>query len=88
MTTPTGIYEFPLKAADYYHINSGGLQFEAADVRKCIQEGNVKFDKFLALLSPQRTYCSFYILYTIPVIHADMGMTEGSLTCISNSHYP
>ena len=37
--TPTGVYDFPLKSGDYYHTNSAGLQYEAAAVRKYIQEG-------------------------------------------------
>ena len=39
MTTPSGVLEFPLKTAEYNFINSAGLQFEAADVRDCLQKG-------------------------------------------------
>lgn len=45
ITTPTGVFEWPLKQADYYHNNSAGLQFEAEDVRNCLQNGKTESEK-------------------------------------------
>lgn len=45
MTTPSGVLEFPLKTAEYNFINSAGLQFEAADVRDCLQKGKIESEK-------------------------------------------
>ena len=39
VTTPSGSYEFPLKAGDYNFLNSAGFQYEAAAVRDCLKSG-------------------------------------------------
>lgn len=45
VTTPSGSYEFPLKEGTYNFLNSAGLHYEAAAVRKYLKSGAKEADE-------------------------------------------